>query len=604
MTIPSSRATRRLAAGIAVAALLAGAAACSGDNGRNKNGDGSGGGGGGGKDGGFNAANSKILNPSTEAGGTLKFISTQDADFWDPQRGYYGFMWDFSRFYTRQLVTYAPKPGKGGQDIVPDLATERAKVTNDGKTYTYTLRDDLFYEDGSKITSQDIKYGIERIFATDVINGGPPYLMQILDNGQKYKGPYKDKAKDKLGLKSIQTPDEKTIIFNLPEPNSDFEGILALPTSTPVPPKQDKGAKYTLRPFSSGPYKFKTYDPGKKLVLERNTAWKKSSDPVRAALPDEVTVDFTTNADDADAKLLDGTYHLNLTQRGVQQAARVKILRDADLKANTDDPLTGFIRYVAMPQSVEPFNNVHCRRAVIYASDKTTLLASRGGKYGGEIGINMLPPTISGHDASSDPYGMRAGGGKPQQDKARDELKQCGKPGGFKTKVAVRQNEPAEVASAEALQDALGKVGITVDIDKFDGAQGNAVIGSPNNVQKQGYGLIIYGWGADFNSGAGFLQPLVDSRFLLDSGNNNYTEVKDKKIDALFDKAIAESDPAKAAETYKELNQRVSDLALYVPFVYDKTLNYRSPELTNVYTSEGFNGKVDFVSLGVKGGDK
>ncbi|WP_431047459.1 ABC transporter substrate-binding protein [Streptomyces sp. P1-3] len=594
----TSRATRRIAAGAAVAALLAATAACGGGNGRNrdKNNDADGAG--------FNAALTKVLNPSTEKGGTLKFISTQDADFWDPQRGYYGFMWDFARFYTRQLVSYAPKPGKEGMEIVPDMATGKAKVSGDGKTYTYTLRDDLYYEDGSKITSQDIKYGIERTFATDVINGGPPYLMQILDNGQKYPGPYKDKDPKKLGLKSIETPDEKTITFKLPKANYDFEGILALPTSTPVPPAKDTRAKYTLRPFSSGPYKFKSYDPGKELILERNTHWKKSSDPIRAALPDEVKVTFTTNANDADAKLMAGDYHLNLTQRGVQTAARAKILRDASQKANTDDPLTGFIRYAVMPNTVKPFDDVHCRRAVLYAADKTSLLAARGGTYGGEVGINMLPPGVPGHDPQSDPYELRKDGGKPQLDKAKDELKQCGKPDGFSTKLAVRQNEPAEIASAEAIQDALGKVGIKVDIDKFDGAQGNAVIGSPNNVEKQGYGLIVYGWGADFQSGSGFLQPLVDSRFTLESGNNNYGMVDDKQIDELFDKAIAEPDPAKAAEHYKQLNKRLSDLAVYLPFVYDKSLNYRSPELTNAYTSDGFNGKYDFVSLGVKGGGK
>jgi peptide/nickel transport system substrate-binding protein len=594
VTIPS-RATRRIAACAAVTALLTATAACSGGNGR--------GGGTEAKGAGFNAALTKVVNPSDAKGGTLKFISTQDADFWDPQRGYYGFMWNFSRFYTRQLVTHATKPGKGGNELVPDLATGLAKVTDGGKTYTYHLRNDLYYEDGSKITSQDIKYGIERTFATDVINGGPPYLMQILDEGQHYPGPYKDKSKDKLGLKSVQTPDSKTIVFHLAKPNYDFQQILALPTSTPVPPSKDTGSKYTLHPFSSGPYKFQSYDPGKQLVLVRNTHWKQSSDPIRKALPDKIQVTFTTNANDADSKLLDNTYDLNLTQRGVQQAARVQILRDPALKADTDDPLTGFIRYVAMPQTVKPLNNIHCRKAVIYAADKSTLLDARGGTYGGEIGTNMLPPSIPGHD-NSDPYGLKSNGGKPQIAKAKQELKECGKPNGFTTTLAVRQNEPAEVASGTALQEALSKVGIKVEIDKFDGAQTNAVLGSPNNVTKQGYGLIIYGWGADFPSGAGFLQPLVDSRYILQSGNNNFTMVDDKTIDNDFDQAITEQDPQQAASIYEQLNHRLSDLAVYIPFVYDKALNYRNPELTNAYSTSAYSGMLDFVSLGVKGGGK
>ncbi|CAM5243923.1 hypothetical protein SANTM175S_09758 [Streptomyces antimycoticus] len=68
--------------------------------------------------------------PPTEPGGTLKFISKNDADSWDPQRSYFGFVWNFSRYYARQLVTYAPKPGKDGTALVPDLAEKKAEVTD------------------------------------------------------------------------------------------------------------------------------------------------------------------------------------------------------------------------------------------------------------------------------------------------------------------------------------------------------------------------------------------------------------------------------------------------------------------------------------------
>ncbi|MFE0627480.1 ABC transporter substrate-binding protein [Streptomyces sp. NPDC058864] len=591
MTSPRSS-RRRLAAGtvVVVAALLS-TAAC-------------GGGGGGGKsDGnakapGFNAAVNKVANASDKKGGTLKFIGTQDADSWDPQRGYYGFMWDFARYYTRQLVSFTPEPGLASTTLKPDLATGLAKVSDGGKTYTYTLKDGLKWEDGSPLTSKDIKYGIERIWAQDVISGGPIYLQQVLDPKGEYKGPYKDTSPDKLGLKAVETPDDKTITFHLATPNSDFEQMLAMPSGSPVPAAKDTGAKYGLKPFSSGPYKFQSYTPNKSMVLVRNTNWSASTDDLRKALPDKITVTLTTNADDMDKRLINGDYDLDLNATGVGQAARAEVL--GKNKGNADNPDTGFIRYAVFPTTVKPMDNIHCRKAVILAADHKSLQTARGGpQAGGAIAPNMLPLGIKGADGAYDPYNvLKDTTGNVAE--AKKELAACGQPNGFKTTIAVRNNKPIEIATAESLQESLKKVGITTELDEFDGAQTSGIIGAPKTVKSKGYGIIIMGWGADFPSGQGFLQPLVDSRFILESGNNNFAEIKDKTIDGLFDQALTQTDPNAAAEVYKQINQKVSEGAYYLPFTFEKNIIWRSSRLTNVYTADAYNGRYDYASLGVQ----
>lgn len=588
------RSTRfTLAAGSAVAlAALLGTAACSGASG----------GSGGGTAAGFNAAAASVVHPSTAKGGTLRFTAAQDFDSLDPQRGYYGFMWDFARYYTRQLITYDTKPGNASLKLVPDLATSLAQVTDGGRTYTYHLRSGATWEDGSPVTAQDVKYGIERTWAQDVITGGPIWLMQNLDNSQKYPGPYKDPAPDKLGLKSIDTPDDHTVVFHLAKPNGDFEQMLALPEGSPVKRSKDTGAKYGLRPFSDGPYKFLAYQPNKTLVLVRNDKWNKASDPIRPALPDRIEVVYGSNADDLDSKLLNGEADLDLNQTGLQQAARVKVLRDPRLKASTDDPTTGYIRYVSLVPAVKPLDNIHCRKAVIYATDHKALQTARGGPIaGGDIGTNMLPDGVKGADTKYDPYGLTSNGGAPDIARAKSELQQCGKPGGFSTTIAVRNNKSAEVASAVALQASLKAVGITTQIDQYDGAQTPNIIGVPNVVHKKGYGLIVMGWGPDFYTGQGFLQPLVDGRFILPNGNNNYSEINDPAINGEFDQAIATTDADKAGQLYSDINHRVMQDAYYLPIVYDKALVWRSDRLTNAYTATSYSGKYDFVSLGVEG---
>ncbi|MFI8960700.1 ABC transporter substrate-binding protein [Streptomyces sp. NPDC053493] len=587
MTLNSSQ-RRRIAAGaLLAAATMVVTTACGGGNG-----DGAKGGKGGGA--GFNAAVNQIASPSDKKGGELRFIGSQEADNWDPQRGYYGFVWDFMRYYTRQLVTFKTAPGAGSTELVPDLATDTGKVSADGLSYTFTLRDGVTWEDGKPITSKDIKYGIERIWAQDVVSGGPIYLQQVLDPKKTYPGPYKDTSADKLGLKAIETPDDKTIVFKLPAPNGDFLQMLAMPAASPVRQDKDTKAQYGLKVFSSGPYKWQSYTPNKSIKLVRNDKWDAKSDNVRKALPDTISVTFTTNADDMDNRLVEGEYDLDINATGVGAAARQKVLQQH--RDNVDNPQTGMIRYAVFPQTVIP--NIECRKAIIYAADSKSLQNARGGpQAGGDIATNMLPPAIKGSDPKADPYGKLSG--TPNIAKAKEALAKCGKPNGFKTTIAVRNNKKIEIATAESLQQSLKAVGIDAQIDQFDGSQTSGIIGSPKVVKDKGYGIIIMGWGADFPSGQGYLQPLVDGRFILQSGNNNFSQLNDPAINGLFDQALKETDPDKAGELYKQINTKVSEAAVYLPFTHEKNIIWRGSRLTNVYTADAYNGRYDYTSIGV-----
>jgi len=580
-------------AAVAAAAALLTTAACGGggsDDGGSKTGAP-----------GYDAANNKVAQASlAKKGGTLKFGGAQDADSWDTTRGYYGFMWNFARYYSRQLVTGKTEPGKAGAELTPDLASGLAKVSDDGKTYTYKLRDGVTWEDGKPITSKDVKYGIERVWAQDVLSGGPVYLKDILDPKGEYKGPYKDTSADKLGLKAIDTPDDKTVVFPLPQANADFEEVLGLVSASPVRQDMDTKSKYGLHPFSSGPYKFQSYNPGKDLTLVRNTNWKQSSDPIRKAYPDKITVQFFSDANQLDQRLLNGDLDLDINQTGMSPQGRTTALKQH--KANLDNPVSGYIRYAVFPQSVKPFDNEHCRKAVIYGADHVSLQTARGGPIaGGDIGTNMLPPSVPGSEGQSyDPYGISGANKTGNAAKAKEELKACGKPSGFSTTIAVRNNKPVEVATATSLQASLKKVGINAQIDQYDGSQTTGIIGSPSNVKKKGYGIIIMGWGPDFPTVQGFGLPLWDSKYILESGNSNYALIKDKAIDGLFDTYLTTLDDAGKTKTATEINHKVMEGGYYLPFVFKKFINWRSSNLANVYTTNNYSGMYDFVNLGLK----
>src|SRR5690606_521165 len=107
------------------------------------------------------------------------------------------------------------------------------------------------FDDGTEVTSKDVKHAIERSnFAPKVNNNGPTYLKQFLvDNEKPYKGPYDDDSED--GLESIETPDKHTITFKLKQPFAEFDYLVASPQSAPVPKDKDTGGDYVKKIVSS-----------------------------------------------------------------------------------------------------------------------------------------------------------------------------------------------------------------------------------------------------------------------------------------------------------------------------------------------------------------
>ena len=228
---------RKTAAAIAVAvAITLGASACSsGDSGTGTSKSGT--------QAKADAGLTSIVNQTDKKGGTVTFEHSSGPDSLDPGNTYYGWVQNFSRLYGRSLVTFQPAAGKDSLKVVPDLATSLGKSSPDAKTWTYTLRKGVKYEDGTEVTSKDVKYAVERSnFAPEALSNGPTYFKAYLDGGDKYKGPYKDKSPE--GLKSIETPDDYTIVFHLNKPFADMDYLAAFSQTAPVPQKADKGASY------------------------------------------------------------------------------------------------------------------------------------------------------------------------------------------------------------------------------------------------------------------------------------------------------------------------------------------------------------------------
>jgi peptide/nickel transport system substrate-binding protein len=210
---------------------------------------------------------------SPQTGGTLYFITHQDQfDHVDPARAYTGRdIAFFNSYLYRNLVSYKPVAGSAGSSLVGDLATNTGVPSNQAKDWSFTLKPGIAWEDGSAITCADVKYGVSRPFAADVITDGPQYLVQALDipknadGSSKYAGPYK-KTGQALYDKAVVCKGN-TITFHLNRSFADFNYALTYPAGAPVKASKDTGDKYDLRPFASGPYKIETYKIGDEMHL-------------------------------------------------------------------------------------------------------------------------------------------------------------------------------------------------------------------------------------------------------------------------------------------------------------------------------------------------
>ena len=141
-----------------------------------------GGGGSGGSSGASGGTSGAAGKPVT--GGTLTMLSlNQQFTDLDPQRAYTGEDIAFLDAYlTRSLTGYKiSRDAKEPSTLVPDMATDTGTAMNGGKDWKFTLRDGMKWQDGSPVTCEDVKYGVSRTFATDVITGGPTYASQYLD---------------------------------------------------------------------------------------------------------------------------------------------------------------------------------------------------------------------------------------------------------------------------------------------------------------------------------------------------------------------------------------------------------------------------------------
>ncbi|GAA1887155.1 ABC transporter substrate-binding protein [Lapillicoccus jejuensis] len=363
-----------------------------------------------------------VAAANRDRGGALEVLLDQDVRHWDPQRIDGGPEAALAvRMFVRTLTTTnGGAPGVDGSPVQADLATTTGTATDGGRTWTFTLRTDVEWQDERTVTCEDVRYGVSRAFATDVLTGAPAYAASLLDipsttdaqgrTVSAYAGPYRGTGQA-LYDRAV-TCSGRTITFHLKRPAYDFDQTVALPAFAPVRRDHDLRGAMNLMVFSCGPYMLEgEYVPGVGGRFVRTRTWTPLSDFVRRALPDSVTLHEGLDTTTAVQRLVDdqGPDRFGVTVADTPPALQARLLDDPALAGRTTSVPTPTVD-VLVPDTRSPvMRSAAARRALAVATDRTAFVAASGGPTALDAATSLLPSTVAG-TSTTDPYGAPAAG--------------------------------------------------------------------------------------------------------------------------------------------------------------------------------------------------
>ncbi len=540
---------------------------------------------------------------AAKPGGTLYYLTKRAAEHLDPQRTYIGRdISNEARMVYRTLTSYPVAAGKAGTKLAADLATDTGTASDGGKTWKFTLKDGVKWQDGTDITCADVKYGVSRTFATDVITGGPNYALQFLDvptdpkGGSVYKGPYaKDVAGQALYDKAVSC-EGKTITFKLSKPVGDFNYTVTMPAFAPYKASQDKGDKSNFAVFSSGPYKLDgVWTKGTGGTFIRNPSWSASTDTIRKALPDKIV--FTEGlTDEVIAQRLisdQGNDKFAVTDRNIPPAMRPTVKANATMKTRSENVDAPYVDYLV--PNFKKMTNPKVREALVMSTDKNGWVAANGGTDAGKVAQSIISPSVLGYkqfNAFNAPDS-----GDPAKSKAL--LAEAGVKIPYPITLTYSGGTPTGQKSAAALKAGWEAGGFKVALNELTDTYYD-VIQNPANADK--YDVTWGGWGADWPSASTDIPPLFDSRVNLTAASNgqDYGYYKSDAVNKAIDEAYATTDLTKQAAMWGDIDETIAKEVGYIPLRTQKFFLAWGSGVKGFIDNPAVSNYPDLGSIGVQ----
>ena len=498
--------------------------------------------------------------------GTLRVVNHSDVDALDPGIAYGAADLTLLRGLVRELYSFDSRlEGERALVPVPDLADGPPKLSQDGRTYTFRIRQGVRYAPpvNREVQARDFVYAVERQFDRD--NPSPNPYNSLIKGTAKFAA---GKAKTISGMRAVGL---HTLQITIDEPANDFLSILTLPFFSPVPEEHasryEPGRDYARELVATGPYRLKEYRPGQLIELVRNENWDPRTDSLRSAWVDRITVTIGRSQEDIQRAIESEEADLNLDNMPAPVSELERLSGDPVLSKRFAVETTGCVHYLTLQMDAGPTRKLAVRQAVNYAIDRQGVVLAIGGRYAGEPASTILSPTLAGYSAF-DLYPSQDSVGDP--DKAKELLAAAGYPDGVVLSF-VGQSSDKWKALYQSLQSSLQRAGIRLKPTFYRGYEVYTK-SLRLRAKKDEHHLGAARWCPDYpgNGSRSFIGVLLDGRKISPTANNNFGAYNSPKVNALIDQAYATQDTQARNELWGRIDQQVMEDAAWAPLVYDR----------------------------------
>jgi len=438
-------------------------------------------------------------------------------------------------------------------DYVGELASD-IKRSDDGQTYTFTLHDGVKFHDGRVLTSTDVKYTLDLVFSS-----------QFGKSASFYEGTGADK---RSLIKSVETPDERTVVVTLVKP---WGGLLSNLVPVAIIPK-DSYESQKEHPLGTGPFKFIRYDSAQQVCdMEAFPEYWEGAPKLQ-----QVRVRVISDMNALQAELQSGRVDIAPLPTSLSPDAIKRLEQDPNLQVKAFSGSN--VNLLTLNTAAAPLDNVKVRQAIAYAIDRDSLIKNLLLGFG-QIAHSIIPEESwaysPGQTYSYDPAKAKqlldeAGFRDPDGDGPRMRFD---KPVVYKlsgSSMAGRQY-------AGVIQNYLKEVGIPVEIQT---PEQNTLL----DELRRGNFQIAYSQWVGGNQDPIFYKDLFATSEIPTQTrtSRNRSRYSNKELDALLEEAVNTFDRQKALELYKKIQDIVSRDVPVFPMWYQSNIVIAKKNVGNI----------------------
>lgn len=500
------------------------------------------------------------LAQEPQTGGTLKFTAPYGTSFSTMDVQATPQIQDEIPALAMQRSLYKWNSETGEPDL--DLATD-VEVSEDGKVYTYQLRENAVFHDGSKMTVDDVIWSYERIADPANAFPGSRYFASV-EGIEAFKS---GEAEHISGLKKI---DDYTLEISFMSPVDPAFDLLERQASI-YPSDLPEDHNFATDPVGLGPFKFVDYVPGSRVSTEKWDQFYEEGRPYLDGVDilimgDASARDVAFRNQEIDASILGATQY-------------VAYQADPELSGGLLEVAEMFTRNVGFDQSHEALSDKRVRQAINHAIN-TDLIIEKLVRNKAVRAVSWLPPTSTPFDDSYEPYAY-------DPEKAKELLAEAGYEDGFEIEIIATQNESWGIPIVEAIIPMLAEVGIDVTAQPVE----SSVLAE--RIQAGDFQAYIW-------SNSSGPDPLSVMRCFYSKtaqSSCNYTAFDNADYDELFEAAEAERDPAKRTDLLRQANNLLYDEAPVWFFNYNKAVMAYQPWVHGLQANATEMAIQDYVDI-------